>query len=91
MNDTWQDRERGLEEGYFYQKDNELIAKMKARLAATAGELNCPKCDGKLHTGSFETVQVDMCDKCGGVWLDAGELQQIMHKENQGWFSRLFG
>lgn len=93
MNDAWEERERALEEGYFIQKDHELIAKMKSRLAAQKSEndYECPKCDGKLHTGKFENVQVEICDKCSGVWLDSGELQQIMHKDKESWFGRLFG
>ena len=29
-------------------------------------------------------------EKCGGVWLDSGELQQLTHKEKSGWFGRLW-
>ena len=92
MNDAWEERERGLEEGYFIQKDHELIAKMREKLASEnqTGNSDCPKCDGKLVTGNFENIQIDVCNKCGGVWLDAGEFQRITHKDNEGWFGRLF-
>jgi len=42
---------------------------------------NCPKCiDVVLMKHKFspeKTVLVDECPKCGGVWLDGGELAQI--------------
>lgn len=92
MSDSWQDRERALEDGYFIQKDHELIAKMRSRISAAAHPEGyaCPKCDGELHTGNFEEVQIDVCDKCGGVWLDAGEMQRILRKVDKTWIERLF-
>lgn len=89
----FEEREQALENEYFRRKNQELIAQMKERLAAegkTASTLKCPKCTGTLQTGNFENVQVEICDNCHGVWFDAGEVQQIMNKEQGGWFGRLF-
>lgn len=89
--------ERGdaLEEEYFRRHNQELVERMKKRLSSEDEMLetsfNCPKCDGKLHTGNFENIQIDVCNRCGGVWLDAGELQQIAKTQEGGWLGRLFG
>ena len=89
------DRGRALENDYFRRKEQEIIEKMRSKLSADnaqAGELNCPKCDGKLVETDFETIKIDVCNNCTGVWLDAGELTQIVHKDNnEGWFGRVFG
>ena len=90
------DRGRALENEYFRRKEQELIDKMKSKIASeesTSLELNCPKCDGTLHETDFESIKIDICDKCHGVWLDAGELAQIANREeNQsGWFGKIFG
>jgi Zn-finger nucleic acid-binding protein len=37
----------------------------------------CPKCDARLLLSRFKSVEVDYCDNCRGVWLDAGELEQL--------------
>ena len=87
------DRGRALENEYFHRKEQELLDKMKAKLQsdeAQSLELQCPKCDGTLHATDFESIKIDVCDKCHGVWLDAGELAQITHKEH-GWFAKIFG
>jgi Zn-finger nucleic acid-binding protein len=67
---------------------------MKERLASEEARslaLKCPKCDGVLFETSYDGVSVDVCDKCSGVWLDAGELTLIVNRENEGgWFSKLF-
>ncbi len=89
------DRGKALENEYFHRKEQELVEKMKAKLKTEkARELDsdCPKCDGKLVETDFENIKIDICDKCTGVWFDAGELAQIIDKnENSGWLSRFFG
>lgn len=40
--------------------------------------MNCPRCKSVLMTRTYEAgVKVDECPDCRGVWLDAGELEQI--------------
>lgn len=90
------DRGRALENEYFRRKEQELIAKMKAKAAAESGSSNalvCPKCGGKLAETDFENIKIDVCSDCGGVWLDAGELAQIAARDEgkEGWFGGLFG
>jgi ribosomal protein L31 len=89
-----EDRGKALEDEYFRKKEQELIAKMKAKLDAEskeASELNCPKCDGNLVETDFEHIKIDVCNKCHGVWLDAGELALATQKDETSWFGRLFG
>jgi Zn-finger nucleic acid-binding protein len=37
----------------------------------------CPACNEPLIAFEFEGVEIDACVACGGVWLDAGELEWI--------------
>jgi uncharacterized protein with PIN domain len=94
------DRKKALEEDYFRRREQEAIEKMRAQMAseqqakeAAASAIKCPKCDGTLKELSFEEVQIDRCEKCGGVWLDAGELERLTKREEGGggWLSRLWG
>ncbi len=89
-----EDRGKALEDEYFHRREQELIEKMRAKLAAEnndVSKLNCPKCDGNLVETNYENIKMDVCNKCHGVWLDAGELAQILHKDEGGWLHRLFG
>lgn len=87
------ERGRALENDYFRRKEAELLEKMRSKISddATNLELKCPKCDGTLHETSFENIKIDVCDKCNGVWLDAGELAQVTHKDEGGFFNKIFG
>ena len=90
-----EDRGKALENEYFHRKEQELIEKMKAKIASENSEasaLDCPKCDGKLVETNFENIKIDVCNSCSGVWFDAGELAQVVNKEEEsGWFGRVFG
>jgi len=89
-----EDRGRALENDYFRRKEQELIEKMKAKLNsenAPATEMKCPKCDGNLVETNYENIKIDVCNNCTGVWLDAGELAQIVEKdEGKSWVGRIF-
>ena len=88
------DRGKALENEYFHRREQELIEKMKSKLQAEnakSTDLKCPKCDGDLVETNYENIKIDVCGKCSGVWLDAGELAQIAAKDkNEGWFGRVF-
>ena len=89
-----EDRGKALENEYFHRKEQELIEKMKAKIAndnSEASAFNCPKCAGKLIEADFENIKIDVCNSCSGVWLDAGELAQIVHHKESGWLSKVFG
>ena len=39
---------------------------------------NCPKCNEPMFVMQYDCVELDICDGCGGVWLDAGELGLVL-------------
>ena len=88
------ERGRALENDYFRRKEQELIEKMRTKLAsqdAKTLELSCPKCDGTLMETDYESIKIDVCNKCSGAWFDAGELAQVVDKEAEGgWFGGMF-
>lgn len=92
-----EDRGQALEDEYFHRQEKELLAKMKAKLEAEKAaevKLMCPRnCNTHLKEIDFEHIKADVCEECGGVWLDAGELAELMKKDKDkgGWFGRLFG
>jgi uncharacterized protein len=93
MSDAMEERGRALENEYFRRQEQELVKKMKEKMAAEAAAvtaIKCPKCEGTLIEVPFESINIDICDKCGGAWLDAGELEQVTKEENKGLFGRLF-
>jgi Zn-finger nucleic acid-binding protein len=39
-----------------------------------APSLTCVKCNSILDRATFEGLEVDLCPRCGGLWLDRGEI-----------------
>ncbi len=42
--------------------------------------MRCPKCGQELTVEVCDSVEIDVCPSCKGVWLDAGELGTIVEK-----------
>lgn len=40
--------------------------------------MHCPKCESYTTSGRLQGVEVDLCPSCQGVWLDRGELSQLV-------------
>ena len=51
--------------------------------------MKCPKCGMNLVEIDYKTIKVDRCSGCEGVWLDAGELGQVVKLE-KGALDKLF-
>jgi hypothetical protein len=93
---TLEDRAHALENEYFLRQEKKLVQKLKEKLAAEqpeASALECPKCRGRLVESIFESVVIEVCNNCHGVWLDADDLARIAHHDEHhgSWFGRWFG
>jgi len=40
--------------------------------------MDCPVCKNAMITLELADVEIDYCTDCGGIWLDAGELEQLL-------------
>nr|WP_269134464.1 zf-TFIIB domain-containing protein [Spiractinospora alimapuensis] len=45
--------------------------------------MTCPKCQGLMQTFDRQGVHIDRCQSCGGVFLDRGELEQLVSAEQR--------
>ena len=41
----------------------------------------CPKCGAELVPVPFRGIELDKCSRCQGVWLDFGELDQVVAED----------
>lgn len=53
--------------------------------------MKCPKCTTEMDEVHKLEVIVDPCSRCGGVWLDAGELDTLRAAANDPRTADLFG
>jgi Zn-finger nucleic acid-binding protein len=45
--------------------------------------MNCPVDDTTLVMSDRQGIEVDYCPTCRGVWLDRGELDKLVERENR--------
>ena len=97
MANKWDERKKAQEDEYFVKKEREQLAKLKAKQVAEAKEaakqtsyMKCPKCGEPLKVRSFQKIEIDQCSGCGGIWLDAGELEMVAEKEGGSWLGKFW-
>jgi uncharacterized protein len=91
-----QDKPSRNEDEYFAREDAELLRKQRERAHASSLEaerkthyMKCPKDGYDLSTSEYHGVQIETCPHCGGIWLDAGELQVVTHEEHPSVLGRV--
>lgn len=94
MTDIWKEREKALENQYIYEREKELIAKMRKqerdRLVKELCHNRCPKCGEEIEAMTFRGVPLDKCPGCGGVWLGPNDLKILSEKDHRTWFEKWF-
>jgi ribosomal protein L37AE/L43A len=97
MANKWDERKKTQEEEYFVKKEREVLANLKAKQEAEAKEaakkasyMKCPKCGDSLKERSFQKILIDQCTGCNGIWLDAGELEEVAEKEGGSWLGKFW-
>ena len=43
----------------------------------------CPVCDTEMAVLELHGVEIDYCFSCGGIWLDSGELEELIGDEKK--------
>ncbi|OGJ89598.1 MAG: hypothetical protein A2268_01350 [Candidatus Raymondbacteria bacterium RifOxyA12_full_50_37] len=78
------ERKKRLEE----EKHREMKAVEKKRLKELH-HMSCPKCGMGLIEMDYKHIKIDKCSECGGIWLDHGELEEVLNLE-QSFISKFF-
>ena len=93
MSNSWDEMKNAKEGSYFEKKNNEALQRLKKvqedskpRLSPISGE--------PLVQEVVCGVVVDRCQSSGGLWLDAGELGEILEaskgEESENFISQFF-
>jgi Zn-finger nucleic acid-binding protein len=50
--------------------------------SANGSTMTCPKCGAAMRTHRRNGVTIEQCRKCYGIFLDRGELEQLIGRES---------
>ncbi len=97
-------KENRPEDEWFARHEEELLRQARRKRqradeeASQAQEIavlpKCPKCANDLKEEDISGVTIDRCVACEGIFLDRGELEEIMLRnttERRGIFRKLLG
>ena len=87
------------EDEYFARQDAELLRSRREELESARAEaerrshyLKCPKDGYDLVSSVHHGVTIESCTHCGGMWLDAGEIDALAgHEDRPGLLGRVVG
>jgi len=91
---------RKTEDEYFarqeFERRKKLLEEQHAKLKEAEKKelkdlhwMRCPKCGMEMLEIDFEGVRVDKCSTCLGIYLDDGEVQQLLRGSSPGFLKRL--
>ncbi len=69
-------------------KHKEQMSKEETKKLKELHWMHCPKCGHEMQEITINNVQVDKCFICGGLFLDAGELEKISGRQ-EGFFKSM--
>ena len=97
MANKWDERKKAQEDEYFVKRERELLAKLKTKQEEAAKVstqkacyMKCPKCGEPLKERGFQKVLIDQCTGCNGIWLDAGEMEEVAGREDASWLGKFW-
>ncbi len=83
------------EEEYFKKQEIERLRKLQEEKEKLLKEeerkklkdlhyMKCPKCGMDLQEIDYKNIKIDKCFSCEGIFLDKGELEEVIRKEGEG-------
>lgn len=92
-------KETRPEDEWFARHEEELLRqaqreRQRQGKAENAAPPQCPRCSNELKEEDIVGVTIDRCVDCQGIFLDRGELEEILlqsGQERRGFFRKLLG
>ena len=53
------------------------LTETEQKVAQELHWMKCTKCGMSLVEIEYKKIKVDKCSYCGGIWLDAGEMEHV--------------
>jgi hypothetical protein len=79
MTNSWDEMRKAKEESYFDRKNREALERMSKQHVADTARIS-PVSGKPMERVVIHGVVVDRCPVSGGIWLDSGELEQILEQ-----------
>lgn len=59
--------------------ERDAVPQLRLIVGRSTTRLNCPRCEAPTLIEVMQSgIPIDRCQRCGGVWLDSGELERFV-------------
>lgn len=82
MSDSWDEMRRAKEEQYFHNQNEAALKRLSDR-AAEKPRLS-PVTGKPMKQVTLMGTVIDQCEESGGIWLDKGELEELIKASGTG-------
>jgi hypothetical protein len=79
MNDAWDDLKKAKEEEYFLKQNQAALKRLQTRQESEEKPRLSPITGEPMEQLTMMGVVIDRCPTTHGIWLDPGELEEIMN------------
>ena len=76
MTNSWDEMKKAKEDSYFERRNQEALERLRQKNSDKP--LMSPVTGKPMEKVALHGVVIDRCTESGGIWLDAGELEQII-------------
>jgi len=66
------------------EEKHKKLAEQEKKKLKEMHYMRCPKCGMELIEIDYKNIKIDKCSECDGVWLDAGEMEQVATMDKTG-------
>jgi len=60
------------------QLNADTIPDLKPTAVPSFARVDCPLCKTTMLEHHFKSIEIDLCPNCPTIWLDPGELKQVV-------------
>ncbi|HYC53847.1 MAG TPA: zf-TFIIB domain-containing protein [Candidatus Binatia bacterium] len=88
--DKLRNKQKADEDRFIAQQEQEKLARLREQVAKESAPRGlCPRDATALVLREQDGVTLDECPACKGLWMDHGELDQLLSKrKDEAWMTR---
>lgn len=83
--ERWIKEQEREQQARLHAEDEAAERKRREQAEAEARKshyMKCPKCGHDLEEIDHDHLKVDRCTNCKGIWLDPGEMDELLTRKN---------
>ena len=83
LGDKLRDKGKAAEDLYIAEQERKRLERLKQAASEASRHGVCPRDGSRLVSAGQRGVTVEACPTCQGIWLDKGELDAILARDEE--------